>query len=235
MGRATGWRVEDIDERIEARERRTIATIFAQQGEAHFRQLERQALSELIADRQIDRRHRRRHVRRDGQSRADARRRCRGVARCAAGPRHRPRARRRTSSARRRSRAAGTAVCATAARVRRRAPAHRCHACRFPRWSNICWSGSSTDAIPDPQRHPRQPRGARRRAVGGRTMRTHALVLGDLVGYGADPNAVIERVRALPNATIIRGNHDKVGSGRRDGRAASTTWRVTRSTGRRRR
>ena len=51
MGRATGWRVEDIDERIEARERRTIATIFAQQGEAHFRQLERQALSELIADR----------------------------------------------------------------------------------------------------------------------------------------------------------------------------------------
>jgi diadenosine tetraphosphatase ApaH/serine/threonine PP2A family protein phosphatase len=39
------------------------------------------------------------------------------------------------------------------------------------------------------------------------------LVLGDLVGYGADPNAVIERVRALPAATIIRGNHDKVGSG----------------------
>jgi diadenosine tetraphosphatase ApaH/serine/threonine PP2A family protein phosphatase len=39
------------------------------------------------------------------------------------------------------------------------------------------------------------------------------LVLGDLVGYGADPNAVIERIQALPNATIIRGNHDKVGSG----------------------
>ncbi|MBI4262774.1 MAG: metallophosphoesterase family protein [Acidobacteria bacterium] len=39
------------------------------------------------------------------------------------------------------------------------------------------------------------------------------LVLGDLVGYGADPNAVIERVRALPAATIIRGNHDKVGAG----------------------
>ena len=51
MGRATGWRVEDIDERIEARERRTIATIFAQQGEANFRQLERQALSALLADR----------------------------------------------------------------------------------------------------------------------------------------------------------------------------------------
>ena len=45
MGRATGWRVEDIDERIEAQERRSIAAIFAQQGEAYFRQLERQALS----------------------------------------------------------------------------------------------------------------------------------------------------------------------------------------------
>lgn len=39
------------------------------------------------------------------------------------------------------------------------------------------------------------------------------LVLGDLVGYGADPNAVIEHVCALPNLTVIRGNHDKVGSG----------------------
>jgi diadenosine tetraphosphatase ApaH/serine/threonine PP2A family protein phosphatase len=39
------------------------------------------------------------------------------------------------------------------------------------------------------------------------------LVLGDLVGYGADPNAVIERVRALPTAAIIRGNHDKVSTG----------------------
>ena len=39
------------------------------------------------------------------------------------------------------------------------------------------------------------------------------LVLGDLVGYGADPNAVIERVRALGPHGLIRGNHDKVGSG----------------------
>jgi diadenosine tetraphosphatase ApaH/serine/threonine PP2A family protein phosphatase len=39
------------------------------------------------------------------------------------------------------------------------------------------------------------------------------LVLGDLVGYGADPNAVIDRVRALPSARLIRGNHDKVGAG----------------------
>ncbi|MGE0041896.1 MAG: metallophosphoesterase [Vicinamibacterales bacterium] len=39
------------------------------------------------------------------------------------------------------------------------------------------------------------------------------LVLGDLVGYGADPNKVVERVRALAPYAIIRGNHDKVGSG----------------------
>jgi diadenosine tetraphosphatase ApaH/serine/threonine PP2A family protein phosphatase len=41
----------------------------------------------------------------------------------------------------------------------------------------------------------------------------HALVLGDLVGYGADPNAVIDRVLSIPAATFIRGNHDKVGAG----------------------
>lgn len=40
-----------------------------------------------------------------------------------------------------------------------------------------------------------------------------ALVLGDLVGYGADPNAVIERVRALEPVAIVRGNHDKVACG----------------------
>ena len=39
------------------------------------------------------------------------------------------------------------------------------------------------------------------------------LVLGDLVGYGADPNAVVERVRELKPHALIRGNHDKVGSG----------------------
>ncbi len=39
------------------------------------------------------------------------------------------------------------------------------------------------------------------------------LVLGDLVGYGADPNAVVERVRELAPYGLIRGNHDKVGSG----------------------
>ena len=39
------------------------------------------------------------------------------------------------------------------------------------------------------------------------------LVLGDLVGYGAEPNAVIERVRELGPAAVIRGNHDKAACG----------------------
>jgi predicted phosphodiesterase len=39
-----------------------------------------------------------------------------------------------------------------------------------------------------------------------------AVCLGDVVGYGPDPNEVVERVRALVS-TIIRGNHDKAASG----------------------
>jgi len=39
------------------------------------------------------------------------------------------------------------------------------------------------------------------------------LLLGDLVGYGGDPNAVCDRVRAMKPDALIRGNHDKVGSG----------------------
>jgi len=39
------------------------------------------------------------------------------------------------------------------------------------------------------------------------------LVLGDLVGYGPDPNAVVERVQALEPVAIVRGNHDKVACG----------------------
>jgi predicted phosphodiesterase len=40
-----------------------------------------------------------------------------------------------------------------------------------------------------------------------------ALVLGDLVGYGPDPNLVIERVIGLNPVAMIRGNHDKVACG----------------------
>ncbi len=43
------------------------------------------------------------------------------------------------------------------------------------------------------------------------------LVLGDLVGYGAEPSAVIERVLSLNPLATIRGNHDKAACGIEDG------------------
>lgn len=43
------------------------------------------------------------------------------------------------------------------------------------------------------------------------------LVLGDLVGYGAEPNAVIDAVRSLAPEMVIRGNHDKAACGLDDG------------------
>jgi shikimate kinase len=43
-----GWRAEDIDELIEARERRTVAEIFAKNGESYFRAIERDILRLLL-------------------------------------------------------------------------------------------------------------------------------------------------------------------------------------------
>lgn len=44
------------------------------------------------------------------------------------------------------------------------------------------------------------------------------LVLGDLVGYGAGPNQVVEAVKNLEGQVeIVRGNHDKVVCGLEDG------------------
>jgi len=40
------------------------------------------------------------------------------------------------------------------------------------------------------------------------------LCMGDLVGYGPDPAACIERVRSLPDLTCIAGNHDLAAIGR---------------------
>lgn len=39
------------------------------------------------------------------------------------------------------------------------------------------------------------------------------LFLGDLVGYGSNPNEVIDLFRSLKNVAYIRGNHDKVVAG----------------------
>jgi shikimate kinase len=43
-----GWRAEDVDELIEARERLTVADIFARHGEAYFRAAEREILRLLL-------------------------------------------------------------------------------------------------------------------------------------------------------------------------------------------
>jgi shikimate kinase len=48
LGKRLDWRVEDVDERVEAREGRTIASIFARDGEAYFRAVERAVLVDLL-------------------------------------------------------------------------------------------------------------------------------------------------------------------------------------------
>ena len=48
LGRRIDWRVEDVDARIEARQRQSVADIFAQRGEGHFREVERAVVRELL-------------------------------------------------------------------------------------------------------------------------------------------------------------------------------------------
>jgi dephospho-CoA kinase len=51
LGSRLDWRVEDIDDLIEVRERQTIADIFAKHGEPYFRQVERDMLRLVRLDR----------------------------------------------------------------------------------------------------------------------------------------------------------------------------------------
>jgi shikimate kinase len=48
-----GWRFLDLDVQIERRDGRTVARIFAESGEQHFRKLEAAALAELLGRRRI--------------------------------------------------------------------------------------------------------------------------------------------------------------------------------------
>lgn len=48
LGRRLGWRAEDVDLLVEARERRTVAEIFAREGEPYFRSMERQVIWSLL-------------------------------------------------------------------------------------------------------------------------------------------------------------------------------------------
>ena len=53
LARRLRWRAEDVDELIEARERRPVADIFASQGELYFRAAEREILRLLIPLRHV--------------------------------------------------------------------------------------------------------------------------------------------------------------------------------------
>ncbi len=48
MASRLGWRAEDVDELIEARERLTVADIFSRHGEAYFRAAEREMIRLLL-------------------------------------------------------------------------------------------------------------------------------------------------------------------------------------------
>jgi shikimate kinase len=48
LARRLGWRAEDVDALIEARERRSVSDIFARDGEPYFRSLERQVIFSLL-------------------------------------------------------------------------------------------------------------------------------------------------------------------------------------------
>ena len=48
LARRLGWLAHDVDALIEARERRTVADIFARDGEPYFRAVERQVILALI-------------------------------------------------------------------------------------------------------------------------------------------------------------------------------------------
>jgi diadenosine tetraphosphatase ApaH/serine/threonine PP2A family protein phosphatase len=53
-------------------------------------------------------------------------------------------------------------------------------------------------------------------AEAARATYDHVLLLGDLVGYGGEPNAVVDRIRSLSPMTAVRGNHDRVAAGLAD-------------------
>jgi shikimate kinase len=51
LARRLGWRAEDVDALIEGRERRSVAEIFARDGEPYFRAVERQVIYALLPQR----------------------------------------------------------------------------------------------------------------------------------------------------------------------------------------
>lgn len=53
LAKQIGWQAEDMDELVEARENRSIASIFTDEGEAYFRRVEREVLADLLSQSKI--------------------------------------------------------------------------------------------------------------------------------------------------------------------------------------
>jgi shikimate kinase len=53
LGRRLGWRVIDLDEEIERREGRVVSQVFAREGEAYFRKVEREVLLAFLPMRNV--------------------------------------------------------------------------------------------------------------------------------------------------------------------------------------
>jgi len=60
-----------------------------------------------------------------------------------------------------------------------------------------------------------------------------AVILGDVIGYGADPNAVVARLQELQPLAMVRGNHDKISLGMQEAdgfnsvAVAAAEWTLT--------
>jgi shikimate kinase len=53
LGRRLGWRAIDLDEEIERREGRSVSQVFAREGEAYFRKVEREVLLAFLPVRNV--------------------------------------------------------------------------------------------------------------------------------------------------------------------------------------
>ncbi|PYR68388.1 MAG: hypothetical protein DMF88_09480, partial [Acidobacteria bacterium] len=192
LGRRMGWRFEDIDHRIEAREGLRVAEIFARHGEPYFRSVERSVLEDLLPQRHII-------VATGGGTFVDPENRAAMLADGAVAWLDVPLERvieRVPADGRRPLASDRTQMEQPSRRRDRRAHSGVDWVLKYLVISDIHANLEALEAVLNAAGHY-----------------DHALVLGDLVGYGADPNAVIERVRSLGPTTFIRGNHDKVGSG----------------------
>ena len=227
LGKRLDWRVEDVDERIEAREGRTIASIFAREGEAYFRAVERAVLLDLLP------------CGISSSPPAAARSSTPTTARpsTATGSRSGSTCRSPRSSIASRQTDAGrsppTASNSNASTPRGGWPISRRTCDSMPRRaaSAISWSRSSPPWTCDMRYlilsdiHGNLEALEAVLAAVDPASYDATLVLGDLVGYGADPNAVIDACAACRRVATIRGNHDKVAAGVEDAEGFNTIAR----------